>query len=89
MTDEPRSQASAAGLALGRCSSRFDLPERDPLHRAAGEVVRALIESRWSLHAAVVVVALRELCETVTGTRVDAWPRHGTPWNGSTSCDIS
>lgn len=81
MTDEPRSRGSAGALALGHRSSHVDMPERDPVHRAAQEVVRALIDSRWSLQAAVVVVALRELCETVTGTRVDAWPRDRSYWN--------
>jgi hypothetical protein len=46
---------------------QFRSAEHDPVYQAAREVVQALIETRWSLQAAAVVVALRRLCDTVAG----------------------
>ena len=43
----------------------IEIESHDPVHHAAREVVKALVETRWSLEAAVVVVALRRLCEAV------------------------
>ena len=43
----------------------LEIEGRDPVDHAAPEVVRALIGTRWSLEAAVVVVALRRLCGAV------------------------
>ena len=68
------SKRTVDGLELEDHSSHLDIAECDPIHHAAHEVVAALIESRWSLTAAVVVVALRRLCEAVTGTQANAWP---------------
>jgi hypothetical protein len=56
--------AAIAGGAL-------DINEHEPVYRAARDVVQALIQTRWSLHAATVVVALRRLCDTLQSA--DAW----------------
>ena len=45
----------------------IDIKEHDPVYRAAREVVQAVAENRWSLHAAAVVVALHRLCEALEG----------------------
>ena len=45
----------------------IDIKEHDPVYQAARKVVQALAENRWSLHAAVVVVALHRLCEALEG----------------------
>ena len=68
------SQRTVDGLDLEACRSSVDTAEGDPVHRAAEELVAALIENRWSPTAAVVVVALRRLCEAVTGAQADSWP---------------
>jgi len=76
MNDQPQAQI-ALGEALGspehRGTDDVELDDRgnDPVNRAARELVGALIDSRWSLEAAAVVVALRHLCETVEGVEVD------------------
>ena len=57
----------ATASDVGAEEPDVDSEDHDPVHRVAREVVGALIETRWSLHAASVVVALRRLCETVQG----------------------
>ena len=74
MSNEPRSRERDGSFGFEGSSLQLDIRERDPVHQVAREVVDALIDSRWSLHAATVVVALRRLCETVTGTQVDTCP---------------
>ena len=65
----------------------LEIEGRDPVDHAAREVVRALIGTRWSLEAAVVVVALRRLCEAVAAR--ECLTRAGRPdvmlgsWAGS------
>ena len=68
------SQRTVDGLELEARRSSVDTAEGDPVHRAAHELVAALIENRWSPTAAVVVVALRRLCEAVSGAQTDSWP---------------
>ena len=66
--------------SVDRCDGTRELPakavrahsldidsEHDPVYHAAREVVQALVDNRWSLQAAVVVVALHRLCEAVEG----------------------
>jgi hypothetical protein len=43
----------------------IEIKEHDPVYQAAREVVQAVAENRWSLHAAAVVVALHRLCEAL------------------------
>ena len=74
MIDNAPSGRTVDGLELEARRSLVDIAECDRVHRAAYEVVAALIESRWSLSAAVVVVSLRRLCEAVAGAQADAWP---------------
>ncbi len=56
---------------LGAQKLNTDIEERDPVHQAAREVVAALVENHWSLHAASIVVALRRLCEAVADEAVE------------------
>jgi hypothetical protein len=81
------SERTVDGVELEARRSYVDVAECDPVHRAAHEVVAALIESRWSLSAAVVVVALRRLCEAVTGAQADAWPSTLAFLEGMANCD--
>jgi hypothetical protein len=56
---------------LSAHSLDIDIEERDPVHQAAREVVGALVENHWSLHAAALVVALRRLCEAAADRAVE------------------
>ena len=66
-TDRRDGTRETAASYVGVDELDVDSEDHDPVHRVAREVVGALIETRWSLHAASVVVALRRLCETVQG----------------------
>ena len=72
MSDQRRREGTTAGVAGQPLDRVTGIDEHDPIHRAARELVRALIETRWSLEAAAVVVGLRRLCETVEGKEIDA-----------------
>ena len=86
-----------AGAAVGNelaCdpnsrNSEIDIAEPDPVHRAARDLVKALIESRWSLHAATVVVALCRLCEAVTGKKVNTAAPTWEYIDRIANCDLS
>jgi hypothetical protein len=77
VADQPQSERTSVGF-VGKPieqANRALAPEteqHDPIDRAARELVKALVDTRWSLQAAVVVVALRRLCETVEGEEIDA-----------------
>ncbi len=62
--DRTRELPANAGRAH---SLDIDIKEHDPVYQAAREVVQAVAENRWSLHAAAVVVALHRLCEALEG----------------------
>jgi len=69
------SKATLGGVSPGeqvRADTDVEASRRDPINHAARELVNALIDNRWSLEAAAVVVALRRLYETVEGKDVDA-----------------
>ena len=70
-------------------NSDIDIAEHDPVHHAARELVKALIETRWSLHAATFVVALCRLCEAVTGKKVDAGAPTSEFIDRIANCDLS
>jgi hypothetical protein len=63
--DRPHGSLELGAETYRGDSLKIEMESHDPVHHAAREVVNALIETRWSLEAAVVVVALRRLCEAV------------------------
>lgn len=63
---ERRQDAPApATEAVSDAGPDFDIADRDPIHQAAREVVRALVANHWSLSAAAFVVALHRLRDAV------------------------
>ena len=77
MADQPQSECTSAdlfGKSINHTNRALEAEVRqhDPINRAARELVKALIDTHWSLEAAAVVVALRRVCETVESKQIDA-----------------
>jgi hypothetical protein len=56
---------------LSADSLNINIKERDPVNKAAREVVGALVENHWALYSATILVALRRLCEAVADEAVE------------------